>query len=67
MTESNNQRTETLKRIDEEWRQFVDVAKRFSPEELILPNAVAHWTVRDLLIHMAAWDGRAEQAGGALP
>ncbi len=56
MTEGSSERAETLKRIDEEWRQFVDVAKGFSSNEQLLPNAMGHWTVRDVLIHMAAWD-----------
>ena len=56
MTESNNVRAETLKRIDEEWQQFVDVAKGLSPNAQLLPSAVGRWTVRDVLIHMAAWD-----------
>jgi hypothetical protein len=56
MTENNNGQAETLRRIDEEWQQFVAVASGFSPNEQLLPNALGHWTVRDVLLHIAAWD-----------
>lgn len=56
MTYSSNIRAETLKRVDEEWQQFVDVAKGVPQDEQFLPSALGQWTARDLLIHIAAWD-----------
>ena len=59
MNTEENVRSKTMKLIDEEWRRFLDVAKGFSEDELLLPNAMGHWSGKDLLGHVATWDQEA--------
>jgi len=47
---------ETLREIQREWQQFLDVASGFSEEEQTAPGAVGHWNVSESLLHVAAWD-----------
>ena len=46
----------TLTQMAEEWRLFLEAAQGFLPEEQVLQGAVGHWSVKDLLVHIAAGD-----------
>ena len=47
---------ETLSRIDLEWQQFLDEASGIPPAGQMIQGAVGHWSVRESLLHVAAWD-----------
>ena len=56
MTSGVNSKAEIIGRVDEEWQRLVGIAEGFSDEEQLLPYAVGHWSVKDLLGHIATWD-----------
>ena len=43
-----------LAQMEEEWRLFLEVTQGFALAEQLLPGAVGNWSVKDLLIHIAA-------------
>ena len=47
---------QALTRIAEEWLKFLKVAQGFSHEEQLVQGAVGHWSVKEVLIHIAAGD-----------
>ena len=47
---------DALAQMAKEWRRFVRVAQGFSHEEQVLPGAVGPWSVKEVLIHIAAGD-----------
>ncbi len=49
-------RDEAILKLRAARRDLFDALAGVSDEELIRPNAVAKWSIRDLLGHIAAWD-----------
>ena len=47
---------ETLGEIGREWQQFLDEASWIPPAEQIIQGAVGHWSVRESLLQVVAWD-----------
>ena len=47
---------EFLAQIEGEWQRFLDVVREIPESDRVLPNAVGYWSVRDALVHVAAWD-----------
>ncbi len=45
-----------LTQMAEEWRRFLEVARGLSDEEQVLPGVVGSWSVKEVLIHIAAGD-----------
>jgi uncharacterized protein (TIGR03083 family) len=48
-----------LDRIDIAWRDFHASYAGLSDDELMIPGVTEGWSVRDLLAHVAVWDGEA--------
>jgi len=46
-------------RLEEEWRSLEALVDSLSAEELQQPDVVEHWSVKDLLGHMAFWANKA--------
>lgn len=57
-------REPTLDRLDQEWQALLQTWEGLSGKVLLQPGAVGHWSVRDVMAHIATWD---EEAGKALP
>ena len=47
---------ELLQQAEEEWRRLLDVAQGLSEERQLLAGVAGHWSVKDLLGHVATWD-----------
>jgi len=45
-----------IKRVDFRWHAFVGAVYSCPTEGLAWPNAVGHWSVRDLLVHISSWE-----------
>jgi len=45
-----------LQSFHQEWEEFLAVFQNLSEEEYLLPGAVGYWSVREALLHVAAWD-----------
>ena len=56
MTNTSRMKDDAMGKIEEEWQRFLETANGFSEQELILPGVVGHWSVKETLIHVAAWD-----------
>ena len=62
-----------FQRIDSAWRALQDSFAGLSDEDLLKPGVTGHWSVRDLLSHVATWEEEALKAlpiiveGGRLP
>ena len=56
MTSETRNKDDAMRRIEDEWQRFLETAKGFSEQELILSGAVGHWSAKETLIHIAAWD-----------
>ncbi len=48
-----------LDRIDAAWRDFHASYAGLPDEELLVPGVTEGWSVRDILAHVAVWDGEA--------
>lgn len=48
--------SEALRKIEASWRALNDTIDSVSPERLKQPGASGHWSVRDVLAHIAVWD-----------
>lgn len=62
-----------FQRISDSWQALQDSFAGLSDEQLLTPGVTGHWTVRDLLAHVATWEEEALKAlpiiveGGPLP
>ena len=45
-----------LPQMGGEWQRFLDTAQGIPEDHLFTPGAVGHWSVRDAIIHVSAWD-----------
>ena len=45
-----------LAQMEEEWQRFLDTTHDLPEDRLFSPGAVGHWSVRDAVIHVSAWD-----------
>ena len=48
-----------LERIDTAWREFHASYEGLSDDDMLIPGVTDGWSVRDLLAHVAVWDGEA--------
>ena len=55
---------QVLTRMEKEWRVFLDSFAGLADNVLMESGAVGHWSIRDLLAHIATWE---EEALKALP
>ncbi|MBM3956889.1 MAG: maleylpyruvate isomerase family mycothiol-dependent enzyme [Gemmatimonadetes bacterium] len=44
--------------IDTAWRDFHGALAHLTPEETQTPGACGHWSVKDILGHIASWEAR---------
>ncbi len=56
MTSGARTKAEFLEQANEEWRKLMSTAEQLSDEEKLLPGAVGHWSVKEMLGHVATWD-----------
>ena len=60
-------------RINDSWGALQDAIAGLTDEQLTTPGVTGHWSVRDLMAHVAAWEEEALHAlpiivdGGRLP
>jgi uncharacterized protein (TIGR03083 family) len=50
--------SELLPLIDQAWRHFYRVMERVPPERMNEPGVCDEWSVKDLIGHVAFWDGQ---------
>jgi len=55
---------QTLTRIEQEWKAFLDSFAGLADNILMESGAVGHWSIRDVLAHIATWE---EEALKVLP
>lgn len=48
-----------IERIETHWRELLAALEGIPEEHLLAPGAVGTWSVKDLLGHIAYWDGEA--------
>lgn len=53
-----------LTRIEQEWKAFLDSFAGLTDNMLVESGAVGHWSIRDVLAHIASWE---EEALKVLP
>ena len=62
-----------LQRLDERWWEFRGAFEGLTEEKLTEPGVVGQWSIREVLVHVASWDGEALKAlpvivdGGRVP
>lgn len=62
-----------FQRINDSWGALQDAIAGLTDEQLTTPGVTGHWSVRDLMAHVAAWEEEALHAlpiivdGGRLP
>jgi hypothetical protein len=61
MSMSNAERDVALAEIETGYRQFVEVLDGLSVEDMERPGTVGHWSGKDLLSHLAAWNVEASR------
>ncbi len=54
----------TLERLEREWQALINTWEGLPEDVLLQPGAVGHWSVRDVMSHIATWN---EEALKALP
>jgi uncharacterized protein (TIGR03083 family) len=52
-------REQLYARIDRQWRAFNDSFDGLPDDVLVEPGVVEGWSVKDLMAHVATWDGEA--------
>jgi len=55
---------QTLDRLEREWQALVNTWEGLPEDALLQPGTVGHWSVRDVMAHVATWN---EEAIKALP
>jgi hypothetical protein len=45
-----------LQRIEESWRAFLVLLDDLTEDQLLEPNAIGEWSLKDLFGHIAFWD-----------
>ena len=48
----------TIQRLETERRRLAANLTRLSPEEMLVPGVVQHWSVKDVLAHLYDWEAR---------
>lgn len=56
MTEPNTTKTELLAAIEREWEALQTAVSHLTPEQMTAIQDEQGWTVRDHLVHLAAWE-----------
>ena len=56
MTNESRIMDDAMGKIEDEWQRFLETAKEFSDPEMFLSGVVGHWSAKETLIHIAAWD-----------
>lgn len=56
MTDQTTGKAAALQEIEDQWRQLLDSVNALPQEDLPRPGAVGHWSVRDMIGHVATWD-----------
>jgi len=56
MTGATRLKDAFLAQMEEEWQRFLDTTHDLPEDRLFTPGAVGHWSVRDAVIHVSAWD-----------
>ncbi len=51
-----------LARVQWEWSAFQDSIESLTEADHLLTGVVGDWSVRDLLVHIASWEGEALKA-----
>jgi uncharacterized protein (TIGR03083 family) len=59
MTGTNQQKAETLQRIDQSWNNLMDALDGIPADAVAEPGACGEWSVKDLAGHIAFWASRA--------
>jgi len=52
----------TLVRLEREWQALTNTWKGLPEDVLLQPGAVGHWSVRDVMAHIATWNDEALKA-----
>ena len=66
-------RDQLAKRLDVRWRELHDAFQGLPQNVLLEPGVVGHWSIRDVLTHVATWEEEVLKAlpvileGGPLP
>jgi hypothetical protein len=55
-------RDQLLDRIDRHWRDFNDALAGLRDTVMLEPGVVEGWSVKDVIAHIATWDGEALKA-----
>ena len=56
MANKSSGRESALKQIENQWQQLLASVNALPQEDLPRPGAVGHWSVRDMIGHVATWD-----------
>ncbi len=56
MTDQTTGKGAALQQIEEQWQQLLDSVNALPQEDLPQPGAVGHWSIRDMIGHVATWD-----------
>ena len=52
-----NNKTDLLVAIENDWGALNKCLESFTPQEMIEPDIVGYWSVKDVLAHLSAWEG----------
>ncbi len=56
MTGATQLKDAFLTQMGKEWQRFLDTARGIPEDRLFTPGAVGHWSVRETVVHLSAWD-----------
>jgi hypothetical protein len=52
-------RDEYVVRVHASWARWLATINALTPEQLVQPNVCGHWSTKDLIGHIAAWEDKA--------
>jgi hypothetical protein len=55
-------RRQLFDRIDRRWQEFNDSYAGLSNDDMLIPGVTEEWSVKDVIAHVATWDGEALKA-----
>ena len=60
-------KSEILTLLQSEFDRWEDVLNGLGKAQIIAPNFIANWSIKDTLAHLMAWQARVDRAPGSCP
>jgi uncharacterized protein (TIGR03083 family) len=51
-------KAELLDQVEIEWKKLDELLSDLSPEQITQPDPAGEWSIKDIIAHLTAWEGR---------